>query len=250
MRPFIIAITGKSASGKTSMAEHLENKHGIPLIRSYTDRPQRGVDDTDHTFLTIGEFDRLPVDDMMAYTNFGGKRYCCLHSDVVHPVMSYVISEDGLIHIKDMWSGRYNIISVRLIRDDGLRLKDGGVERYNRDEGRFELPDNYFDGVIPQGLMGVGFLHKKSEIMLASKMKVKNRFGERAGFVVQDPGFPELPVGSVVRVGSVPYVVTEGEDCKSCSFATMAFRLGCKKVGPCNSEDRSDGKSVVTIKFK
>ena len=54
--------------------------------------------ETGHTFVTKEEFDTFSHDDMIAYTEFGGHRYCCLKKDVLD-FNTYVIDERGLIYL-------------------------------------------------------------------------------------------------------------------------------------------------------
>ena len=58
MKPVIIAIVGRSGSGKTYMAEFLRKKMNIPTIVSYTTRRKRpgetdGVEHFAIVFITI-----------------------------------------------------------------------------------------------------------------------------------------------------------------------------------------------------
>lgn len=144
-RPRILCIVGESGSGKSYAAKYLESYYGIPLLRSYTDRERRGPDDNDHTFLSRGEFSELKHKDMVAFTDFGDYRYCCLHSDIKQ-LNSYVIDERGLSMLRSRHRSRYRIAALRVKRDLSLRLES--VEdhtRIERDEGRFFLDDKEFE---------------------------------------------------------------------------------------------------------
>lgn len=148
----IIMIVGESGSGKTTAAEYFMTR-GIPMICSYTDRARRGDTDNDHTFLTVDEFDKLKWDQMLGYTNYGGHRYCCLHSDV-SSICTYVISEDSMRYIKDTYSDRYDLVTVRMRRDEAKRRLSVGDERVDRDGGRFTLPDAQYDHVVDAEQLG------------------------------------------------------------------------------------------------
>jgi guanylate kinase len=144
-KPTIIAIIGRSGSGKTYMADLLEKRYEIPMIRSYTTRPKRFPEEDSHTFLTDEEFDMINDDEMIAYTEFGDNRYCCIKSDVKDGVNSYVIDEAGIVMLRANYKDMYNIVAVKIER---LAHTLNDIERAKRDDGRFFLPDIAFDYII------------------------------------------------------------------------------------------------------
>ena len=143
IKPKILAIVGKSGSGKSLSATYIQEHYDIPLLESYTDRPKRHPDERGHTFIPSHMFDYIPKKDMIAYTEFGGKRYCCLHADV-KAENTYVIDPRGLEYLKNNFSDRYNIKSVWIDRDK----RDVDADRAKRDEGMFYLPQDYYDYYI------------------------------------------------------------------------------------------------------
>ena len=140
----ILCIVGHSGSGKTTMANYMESKYGIPVLKSYTDRDPRTPVDTDHTFLTIKQFDELKREDMIAFTEWNGHRYCCLHSDLQDDNI-YVIDEKGLCYLQKNFGILYDIYSVFIDRSLELREMVVPKERLARDEGKFFLPKRFFD---------------------------------------------------------------------------------------------------------
>ena len=66
-------FVGKSASGKTTVANFLEKKHGFKQVNSYTTRPPRYDGETGHVFINDEQFDNLS--DIVAYTEYNGFRY-------------------------------------------------------------------------------------------------------------------------------------------------------------------------------
>ena len=66
-------LVGKSASGKTTIADMLEQKHGYKQVNSYTTRQPRYKGETGHIFVTKEEFDN--IDDMAAYTFYNNNHY-------------------------------------------------------------------------------------------------------------------------------------------------------------------------------
>lgn len=71
-KPLFLAV-GKSASGKTTIANMLEKKYGYSQVQSYTTRPLRYDGELGHIFLTQQEFDNLG--ELAAYTEYNGHRY-------------------------------------------------------------------------------------------------------------------------------------------------------------------------------
>jgi len=140
MKPIIICLVGESGTGKTTIAEIIEKKYSIPMIYSYTDRPPRYSTEHGHTFVTPEEYDKLNIEDMIAYTTFGGNRYCCLKQDV-HEYNTYVIDERGLKYLEINFGDIYNIFAVRVLRDESLRNVE--QSRIDRDRGMFGMGVNY-----------------------------------------------------------------------------------------------------------
>ena len=145
MKPMIVCIVGESGSGKTTLANRIEKRYGIPMIESYTDRPKRKDTETGHAFIEPAEFDLLKLEEMIAYTEWKGYRYCCLKSDV-QLRNTYVIDEAGLRILTEHYSDVYDIRTVRLhcsLKERQRRVKD--QERLNRDKGKFTMLDEEFD---------------------------------------------------------------------------------------------------------
>jgi len=66
-------FVGRSASGKTTIADILEQKHGYKQVSSYTTRPPRYSGEVGHEFVTEDEFNNLK--ELVAYTEYNGFRY-------------------------------------------------------------------------------------------------------------------------------------------------------------------------------
>ena len=69
----LFLFVGKSASGKTTIAKLLEEKHGCKQVESYTTRMPRYDGEVGHTFISEEEFDHLG--ELAAYTEYNGYRY-------------------------------------------------------------------------------------------------------------------------------------------------------------------------------
>ena len=69
----LFCFCGKSASGKTTLANLLEEKYECKQIQSYTTRPPRYDGETGHIFVSDNEFDNLG--ELAAYTEYNHYRY-------------------------------------------------------------------------------------------------------------------------------------------------------------------------------
>lgn len=96
----LFLFVGKSASGKTTIADMLENQYGLVQTRSYTTRPPRYEDEIAHTFITDEEFDQL--EDIVAYTEYNGFRYCAT-SEQIDNVSIYVVDVPGVTTLLDKY---------------------------------------------------------------------------------------------------------------------------------------------------
>ena len=114
MKPVIIAIVGRSGSGKTYMAEFLRKKMNIPTIVSYTTRRIKDPVKPMAWNISLLGSEQVPEgDDMLAYTVFGGEQYFALHSQVPKGgICTYVIDEAGLECLVKDFGNRYLIVPV------------------------------------------------------------------------------------------------------------------------------------------
>lgn len=146
LKPVIVCIVGESGSGKTLLAEWFEQLYNFHLIQSYTTRPRRSPEENGHTFISEQQFDKFIFDkeEMIAFTKFGEFRYCCLRKDVKF-YNTYVIDEVGLKMLKEKYSNDFHIYSIRVHAKD--RKHYASPERYERDNGRYNMKDSEFDFV-------------------------------------------------------------------------------------------------------
>lgn len=66
-------FVGKSASGKTTIANLFEQEYGCKQVQSYTTRKPRYEDEIGHIFITDDEFNNLG--ELAAYTVYNGSKY-------------------------------------------------------------------------------------------------------------------------------------------------------------------------------
>lgn len=69
----LFLFVGKSASGKTTIAENLAARHGYSQVYSYCTRKPRFDGEIGHVFIDDDEFDNLGA--LVAYTEYNGFRY-------------------------------------------------------------------------------------------------------------------------------------------------------------------------------
>ena len=69
----LFLFCGRSASGKTTIANMLAEKHGYIQVESYTTRNPRFDGETGHIFISEDEFSNLG--DLAAYTYYNGNHY-------------------------------------------------------------------------------------------------------------------------------------------------------------------------------
>ena len=96
-------IAGASGSGKTTIANMLEEKYGYRQLQSYTTRPPRSQNETGHIFITDVEFDNLQ--DIIAYTDYNNYRYCATAEQADNATL-YVIDPAGVEFLKKNYSNK------------------------------------------------------------------------------------------------------------------------------------------------
>lgn len=100
MNPLFLFV-GKSASGKTTIADILERTYGHKSVESYTTRKPRYDGERGHIFISESDFDNLG--ELVAYTEYDGHRYGTT-SPQLDECTLYVIDIPGI----DTLLQRYN----------------------------------------------------------------------------------------------------------------------------------------------
>lgn len=100
MNDTLYLFIGKSASGKTTSANLLNEKYGLKQVFSYTTRPKRYKNETGHIFINDTEFDNL--NKLIAYTIYNGYRYGAT-LDQLNECSIYVIDISGLETLLKNW---------------------------------------------------------------------------------------------------------------------------------------------------
>ena len=104
----IIALQGKTSSGKDSAARFIKETYGIEPIVSYATRPIREgeVNGREHYFISDEEMDKIVADkeSLLAFVQFPktGYRYCASVKDLSENVVkTYIIDPSGLQWLRD-----------------------------------------------------------------------------------------------------------------------------------------------------
>lgn len=144
----VVAIVGDSGSGKTHAAMYLEEKFGWKAIVSYTTRPMREGEMQGREHWFVDSTKGLSEDKMCAYTRFGNYEYWTEWNQFPeNRHCAYVIDEKGLIDLMTKKNVPVNIhlTTIRIKRQDKTGIDAG---RMDRDRGRVNLPDNFFDYIV------------------------------------------------------------------------------------------------------
>lgn len=145
MKTTIIAIVGKSGSGKTTITKLASLALGVKSVVSYTTRPKREeeVNGIDHWF--VDESAMPEKECMLAYTLYGGYHYWVTHDQLVPgEVYTYVINEDALVEMIDKFAYKYNFFAIYVDRSN----IDVSEDRTIRDKDRKELDKSYYNYVV------------------------------------------------------------------------------------------------------
>ena len=125
----LFLFVGPSGCGKTTVVQNLENKYGYKTVQSFTTRPRRYDDEVGHTFITDDEFDMLQ--DIVAYTNYNGFRYCTT-KDQLDSVTSYVVDIPGVETLLKNYNTNRTIVVFYLESTVKVRI-ERMIDRHDSD---------------------------------------------------------------------------------------------------------------------
>lgn len=147
LNDYIFCLVGKSGSGKTTIANKLFDQYGYTQIASYTTRPPRTENDTDHVFVSQEVYDNLS--DKVAFTHFGDYDYCATKEQVDNANL-YVIDPFGLEQLKQLYNGDKKIKSIYIHTPMEICLDRMRRRGDNEDKiwERLRHDDSAFKGVM------------------------------------------------------------------------------------------------------
>lgn len=122
-------FVGRSASGKTTVANILESVGGYNQLQSYTTRPKRTEDEVGHTFISEDEFDKL--ENIIAYTEYNGHRYCST-VEQLDDASIYVIDVPGVETLLERYQSDRSIVVIYFNTNIRTRI-DRMVDRHDCD---------------------------------------------------------------------------------------------------------------------
>lgn len=128
MKP-LFCMVGKSASGKTTIADILEKSGKYRQTQSYTTRSPRYENEIGHIFVTNEEFDKL--ENIVAYTEYNGFRYAAT-AEQVNSVDIYVVDVPGVETLLDKYHSKRPIVVFYF--DTSVRTRiDRMIDRHDSD---------------------------------------------------------------------------------------------------------------------
>lgn len=105
----LFLFVGKSASGKTTIANLLEEKHGYKQVESYTTRRPRYDGERGHTFVSEEEFKNLSK--LAAYTFYNGCHYGTTFKQL-NECSIYVIDPPGVKYLLEKFDSARDIAII------------------------------------------------------------------------------------------------------------------------------------------
>lgn len=117
---FIVLLIGPSGSGKTTLALELERRYSWKSVESYTTRPRRTNEEKGHIFISNDAFNRIPANEMAAYTEYNGYRYCAT-MDQIEKSQIYVIDPVGAKNFN--YSGEKAVLMFYLSVPEKIRMQ-------------------------------------------------------------------------------------------------------------------------------
>lgn len=156
MKPVIIALIGKTASGKDTVAEYLYEEYGIQPVISYTTRPigEKEQDGLQHWFCSKAEMQSLKECGCIAYTKIGEYEYCTVNYQFKQDrVYSYIIDPAGLTWLKSRFGQEFRIIPIyfdcseeEILRRAERRGRDSASVIQKRLDSEREQFDQFLNG--------------------------------------------------------------------------------------------------------
>lgn len=116
----ILLLLGDSGSGKTTISKALQNNHNyFRIVKSYTTRFRRSIDDRDHIFVRKHNLlYKMFNEDFVASTIINGELYCSFPDQFSEDVINiYTVDDKGALDVINYFN-KEDVLIVRLKRDN------------------------------------------------------------------------------------------------------------------------------------
>lgn len=154
----LIVLVGKSGTGKTRTARRLEKRYGLKEAESYTTRPARSKQESGHTFIAEEAFDQIPKDEMMAYLEYRGYRYCATRA-LLNASDLYIVHPEGYQTLRERYRDRpmlcIKLTAPKEIRETRMRERGSSEEEI---KDRLELDEEVFRTIQADASIDTGNL--------------------------------------------------------------------------------------------
>ncbi len=153
----IIAVIGKTSSGKDTLAKILHEKYEYPFMVSYTTRPKRDYETNgkEHYFVTEDEAKELTCGytNCLALTEIDNNHYFTLPSQVMDNDYIYIIDPSGVDYINKYYPD-IQLFSVyvdcpeMIIKNRAILRGDDTEKVISRLNDERQQMDNFRDGKL------------------------------------------------------------------------------------------------------
>ena len=135
----VLCITGENGVGKSHLANLLNKGAGFNMIKSYTTRDKRGVDEEDHIFVDEKDIgDVYSKYDVVASSDINGGLYWATREQFKDDVVNvYVVDSEGY---EDLLQHNWDVRLVFVRADVPARENTTHIP-----VGLFDYVDYYFD---------------------------------------------------------------------------------------------------------
>lgn len=130
-RMMILLLLGDSGSGKTTISKALQNNYNyFRIVKSYTTRFRRSINDRDHIFVRKHNLlYKMFNEDFVASTIINGELYCSFPDQFNENIINiYTVDDKGALDVINYFN-KEDVLIVRLKRDN----IDIDKERASRD---------------------------------------------------------------------------------------------------------------------
>lgn len=158
----MIVLVGKTCSGKSTVADILEEQYDIRRVRTYTTRPCREGETNEYHFISDEEFEKLKAEGFFFETT----QYTVANGDIWHygtaksdlcDECCIVMNPDGVKKSKRLLDEKYLVNVIYLNVSEGIqwnRLRERGQDadesarRIEADKVDFANIESYYDLAI------------------------------------------------------------------------------------------------------